>query len=111
MAEMAKVVSFEAKVIVLDEPTSSLATEEAEHLFRIIRKLADKGVGIIFISHKMDEILRNCHRVTVMRDGKWIATKESSDLTMNGIIKLMVGRDLTNRFPPRRTSQATSCWK
>ncbi len=101
MAEIAKVVSFDARVIVLDEPTSSLATEEAEHLFRIIKKLAGKGVGIVFISHKMDEILRNCDRVTVMRDGKWIATKESSDLTMNEIIKLMVGRDLTNRFPPK----------
>ena len=101
MAEIAKVVSFDAKVIVLDEPTSSLATEEAEHLFHIIKKLAAKGVGIVFISHKMDEILRNCHRVTVMRDGKWIATRESSDLTMNEIIKLMVGRDLTNRFPPK----------
>jgi len=101
MAEIAKVVSFEAKVIVLDEPTSSLATEEAEHLFRIIKKLAEKGVGIIFISHKMDEILRNCNRVTVMRDGKWIATKESSELTINEIIKLMVGRDLTHRFPPK----------
>ena len=101
MVEIAKAVSFNAKVIVFDEPTSSLTEEEVEHLFKIINMLRDRGCGIIYISHKMEEILRISDDVTVMRDGKWIATKPAKELTMNEIIKLMVGRELTNRFPPK----------
>ena len=101
MAEIAKAVSYNAKVIVLDEPTSSLSDSEVEQLFRIIEKLKKEGCGIIYISHKMEEILRISDDVTIMRDGKHIATKRASDLDMNTIIKLMVGRELTNRFPPK----------
>ena len=101
MVEIAKAVSFNAKVIVFDEPTSSLTEEEVEHLFKIINMLRDRGCGIIYISHKMEEILRISDDVTVMRDGKWIATKPAKELTMNEIIKLMVGRELTNRYPPK----------
>ena len=101
MVEIAKAVSFNAKVIVFDEPTSSLTEEEVEHLFKIINMLRDRGCGIIYISHKMEEILRISDDVTVMRDGKWIATRPAKELTMNEIIKLMVGRELTNRYPPK----------
>ena len=101
MVEIAKAVSYDAKVIVFDEPTSSLTETEVEHLFRIINMLRDQGCGIIYISHKMEEILRISDDVTIMRDGQWIATEPASQLTMEKIIKLMVGRELTNRFPPK----------
>lgn len=101
MVEIAKAVSYDSKIIVFDEPTSSLTEVEVEHLFRIINMLRDQGCGIIYISHKMEEILRISDDVTIMRDGQWIATERASDLTMDKIIKLMVGRELTNRFPPK----------
>ena len=82
MVEIAKAVSFNAKVIVFDEPTSSLTEQEVEHLFRIINMLRDRGCGIIYISHKMEEILRISDEVTIMRDGQWIATRPAKDLTM-----------------------------
>ncbi len=99
MAEIAKAVSYGARVIVFDEPTSSLNTEEAERLFSIIEKLKNEGCGIIYISHKMEEILRISDEVTVMRDGKYIATKEAANVTTDEIIKLMVGRELSKRYP------------
>ncbi len=101
MVEIAKAVSYNAKVIVFDEPTSSLTEDEVEHLFRIINMLRDQGCGIIYISHKMKEILRISDEVTIMRDGQWIATKEAKGLTTDEIIKLMVGRELTNLYPPK----------
>ena len=101
MVEIAKAVSYNSKVIVFDEPTSSLTEEEVEHLFKIINMLRDRGCAIIYISHKMAEILRISDEVTIMRDGKWIATREAKDLTMNEIIKLMVGRELTQVYPPK----------
>ncbi|MCI8566509.1 MAG: ATP-binding cassette domain-containing protein [Lachnospiraceae bacterium] len=101
MVEIAKAVSYQSKVIVFDEPTSSLTEEEVEHLFRIINMLRDRGCGIIYISHKMEEILRISDEVTIMRDGQWIATRSAASLTMNEIIKLMVGRELTNRYPEK----------
>lgn len=102
MVEIAKAVSYNSKIIVFDEPTSSLTEEEVEHLFRIINMLRDKGCGIIYISHKMEEILRISDEVTIMRDGKWIATQAADKLTIDGIIKLMVGRELTNRYPIKK---------
>ena len=101
MVEIAKAVSFHSKIIVFDEPTSSLTEQEVEHLFRIINSLRDKGCGIIYISHKMEEILRISDDVTIMRDGQWIATRPAKELTMNEIIRLMVGRELTNRYPEK----------
>lgn len=101
MVEIAKAVSYNAKILVLDEPTSSLTQEEVDHLFKIINKLRSRGCGIIYISHKMEEILQISDDVTIMRDGKWIDTLSASELTTEKIIKLMVGRDLTNRFPPK----------
>lgn len=101
MVEIAKAVSYNSKIIVFDEPTSSLTEEEVEHLFKIINMLRDRGCGIIYISHKMAEILRIADEVTVMRDGTWIATEPAQNLTTDKIIKLMVGRELTNQFPPK----------
>ena len=101
MAEIAKAVSFNSKIIVFDEPTSSLTEEEVEHLFKIINMLRDQGCGIIYISHKMAEILRISDDITVMRDGTWVATKPAKEMTMDEIIRLMVGRELTNQFPPK----------
>ena len=104
MAEIAKAVSYGARVIVLDEPTSSLNEGEVERLFDIIRRLRADGCGIIYISHKMEEILRISDEVTVMRDGMHIATKPAKELTMDDIIHLMVGRTLENRFPPKQNT-------
>lgn len=101
MAEIAKAVSYNAKVIVLDEPTSSLTDREVNRLFEIIDKLRSRGCGIIYISHKMDEILKISDDITVMRDGKHIATARAADMTVESIIGLMVGRELTNMFPEK----------
>jgi methyl-galactoside transport system ATP-binding protein len=101
MVEIAKAVSYNSKIVVLDEPTSSMTQAEVRHLFKIINKLRGRGVAMIYISHKMEEILYISDEVTIMRDGQWIATKYARDLTTDEIIKLMVGRDLTSRFPPK----------
>ncbi|WP_105613955.1 galactose/methyl galactoside ABC transporter ATP-binding protein MglA [Vallitalea okinawensis] len=101
MVEISKAVSYNSKIIVMDEPTSSLTEKEVMHLFNIIRALKEDGVGIIYISHKMEEILEISDEVTVMRDGKWIATKDAREVTTDEIINLMVGRDLTHRFPEK----------
>jgi len=99
--EIAKATSYNSKVIIMDEPTSSLTENEVEHLFKIIRNLQSKGVAIIYISHKMEEILQISDEVTIMRDGKGVGTWPASELTTNIIISKMVGRDLANRFPER----------
>ena len=101
MIEIAKAVSYKSKVIVMDEPTSSLTEKEVEHLFRIIRKLKDSGVGIIYISHKMEEIKMISDEITILRDGKWISTNEVANISTEQIISMMVGRDLNERFPKK----------
>ena len=99
--EIAKAVSYKSKIIIMDEPTSSLTETEVAHLFGIIRRLKSEGVSIIYISHKMEEILAIADEVTIMRDGRLVGTYPSGELTTDLIIKRMVGRDLSNRFPPR----------
>jgi len=101
MVEIAKAVSYDAKIIVLDEPTSSLTENEVEKLFEIIRLLKSEGVGIVYISHKMEEIFEISDDVTVLRDGHYIGTEAIENLTMESIVNMMVGRDLEHRFPPR----------
>lgn len=101
MVEIAKAVSYNSKIIVMDEPTSSLTEREVSHLFRIINKLRDRGCGIIYISHKMEEISQISDEVTILRDGQWIATEKVEGLTTDHIINLMVGRSLTHRFPEK----------
>jgi methyl-galactoside transport system ATP-binding protein len=99
--EIAKAVSQRAKIIIMDEPTSSLTDTEVSHLFEIIARLKGEGVAVIYISHKMEEILRIADEVTIMRDGKSVGTYPAAELTTDLIIQRMVGRDLTQRFPPR----------
>ena len=98
--EIAKAVSAHCRVLILDEPTSSLTQNEVEHLFKIVNDLKAKGVAIVYISHKMDEILRISDEVTIMRDGTYIGTWDAKDLTNDFIITKMVGRELTNLYPP-----------
>ena len=99
--EIARAVSFRSKVIIMDEPTSSLTSPEVEHLFGIIRKFRAEGVAIIYISHKMEEILAIADDVSIMRDGKLVGTYAASELTTELVINRMVGRELTQRFPVR----------
>ncbi len=103
MIEIAKAVSYDSKVIVMDEPTSSLTEKEVTQLFKIIDKLKENNTSIIYISHKMEEILKISEDVTVLRDGKWIDTKPASELTTDMIIKMMVGRELKERYPEKTT--------
>ncbi len=104
MVEIAKAVSYGSQVVVFDEPTSSLSDLEAEQLFKIIDSLKKRGCGIIYISHKMEEILRISDDVTIMRDGKHITTKAASELSTDEIIRLMVGRELNNRYPKKENT-------
>ncbi|CAM2394462.1 galactose/methyl galactoside ABC transporter ATP-binding protein MglA [Fusobacterium nucleatum] len=101
MIEIAKAVSYKSKVIVMDEPTSSLTEKEVDHLFKIIKKLKESGVGIVYISHKMEEIKMISDEITILRDGKWISTNDVSKISTEQIISMMVGRDLTERFPKK----------
>ncbi len=103
MVEIAKAISTNAKVIIMDEPTSALSDTEVEILFKIINDLKAKGVSIIYISHKMDEIFEITDRITIFRDGNYIDTKNTNDLDKNSLIALMVGREIENIFPEKVT--------
>ena len=98
--EIAKAVSQEARLIILDEPTSSLTDNEVEALFRIVRDLRDRGVSFVFISHKMAELRKISDDITIMRDGGYVGTWEMKDISDDEIVKQMVGRELTNIYPP-----------
>jgi methyl-galactoside transport system ATP-binding protein len=98
--EIVKAVSYDASVVVMDEPSSSLTETETEHLFKIIRTLASKGVAVIYISHRMSEIFEIADEVSIMRDGKMIGNYPIDEIDEDKLIKLMVGRDNTSRFPP-----------
>ena len=100
MCEIAKAISYNAKVIVLDEPTSSLTVKEVDKLFEMMRMLRDQGISLIYISHKMDEIFEICDEISVLRDGNLVMTKSSKETNMNELISAMVGRSLESRFPP-----------
>ena len=100
MCEIAKAISYNSKVIVLDEPTSSLTAPEVAKLFKMMRQLKEQGISLIYISHKMDEIFEICDQISVLRDGSLVMTKDSKDTNMNELISAMVGRSLDNRFPP-----------
>ena len=99
MIEIIKAVSTDARMIIMDEPTSSLDSEETEHLFDTIRDLRSKGVAIIYISHRMEEIFEICDRVSVFRDGTYVATRDMEGVTRDELISLMVGREVKNVFP------------
>jgi ABC-type sugar transport system ATPase subunit len=97
--EIAKALAIEAKVLILDEPTATLAEKEIEGLFEVIQGLASRGIAIIYISHRLDEIFRIADRVTVMRDGKVVDTVPASELDEEKLVRLMVGREVGNLYP------------
>lgn len=99
MVEIAKSLSFDAKIVIMDEPTSAITDTEVAQLHGMIRQLTSTGVAVIYITHKMDEVFRISDEVSIFRDGKYIATKLASELTQDELIKLMVGRELTDMFP------------
>jgi D-xylose transport system ATP-binding protein len=99
LVEIAKALSQEARILVLDEPTAALAEAEVETLFRILRKLGERGVGMIYISHKLDEVFRMSDRITVLRDGRTVGTRPSKELDEARVIALMVGREVGDIFP------------
>jgi inositol transport system ATP-binding protein len=99
MVEIARAVSYESSILIMDEPTSALTEREVEHLFAIIRDLKARGIGIIYITHKMNELFEIADEFTVFRDGKYIGTHASKDVTRDDIIRMMVGREITNMFP------------
>ena len=99
MVEIAKAVSYESEVLIMDEPTSALTEREVEHLFTIIRSLKAQGKGIIYITHKMNELFEIADEFSVFRDGRYIATKLSTEVTRDDIIRMMVGREITQMFP------------
>jgi ribose transport system ATP-binding protein len=102
MVEIAKALALNARIIVMDEPTSSLTAGESEHLFAIIRKLRADGIGLVYISHRLDEVLALSDRVTVLRDGCYVGDLPKSDASHDRIVQMMVGRELSNQyFPPR----------
>jgi ribose transport system ATP-binding protein len=101
MIEIAKALALEAKIIIMDEPTSSLTASESEHLFAIIRQLKSQGIGIIYISHRLDEVMALADRISVLRDGRHAGDVERRDATQDHIVKLMVGREMSGQyFPP-----------
>jgi rhamnose transport system ATP-binding protein len=99
LVEIGKALTAQARVIVMDEPTAALTTTEVERLFRIAETLREQGAAILFISHRLDEVLSLCQRVTVMRDGRHVLTKPTEELTTQSIIRAMVGRDMDALFP------------
>lgn len=99
MVEIAKAASQRARILVMDEPSATLTDHELQALFQLIRQLRDEGVSILYISHRLEEIFEICDRATILRDGRWIATRAVSDLTREEIIRLMVGRELKEAIP------------
>ncbi len=97
--EIAKAISLDAKILVMDEPTAALSGVEVERLFAVARSLRDRGTGILFISHRFDEVFDLCDRITVMRDGRYISTHRTADVTVEQIVREMVGRDIGALFP------------
>lgn len=101
LVEICKAISMGAKIMIMDEPTSSLATAEVELLFQVIAKLKAKGVTIIYISHRLDEVFQVTDRITILRDGTYITTVNTADTNRQELVKLMVGRELTESYPQR----------
>lgn len=111
MIEIAKALMVDAKVIIMDEPTAALTQSETGILFDVINSLRKKGVSIIYISHRMEEIFQLCDRVTVLRDGTYVGTSKISDINMNQVVKMMIGREIGERYPKRDTSIGEEIFK
>ncbi len=99
MVEIAKAISYNSRILVLDEPSSTLTEREIQQLFGIIRNLQKKGVGMVYISHRMEELEKICERASVLRDGQYIGTCELKDITMNQLVNMIVGRPLEDKYP------------
>jgi len=104
LVEIAKAVSCNADLLIMDEPTSSISANDARFLFGVLQRLKESGVSVIYISHKMDEVFRISDRITVLRDGNWISTQRADKVTWGGLITSMVGRELKELFPQRKTT-------
>jgi len=105
MVEIARALSHEAKVVIMDEPTSALTPNEVEHLFNVIRKLKERGIGILYVTHKLEEVLEICDRVTVLRDGKFISLRKVAETTSDDLVTDMVGRSIKTLFPKSHTAK------
>jgi len=103
LVEIAKALSRDASLVIMDEPTSSLSDREAEILFHIVTKLTAKGAAVVYISHRMDEIMRISDDISVMRDGRYIATLQKAETTIGALIAMMVGREMNDVYPRRET--------
>lgn len=103
LVEIARAISNNAKIMIMDEPTAPLASHEVELLFSIIRKLKERGVTVIYISHRMDEVFQITERISVLRDGRFIKTIRTEETNRPELVSLMVGRELTESFPSRKT--------
>lgn len=101
MIEIAKALMVDAQVIIMDEPTAALTQSETSVLFEVVKSLRKKGVSIVYISHRMEEIFELCDRITVLRDGSYIGTKKISETDMNDVVKMMIGREIGERYPAR----------
>ena len=110
MVEVAKALSVNAKVLIMDEPTATLTTREIEQLFATIKRLTEKGVAIVYISHRMEEIFRIANRITVLRDGQFVATVEDpSSITMDELVAMLVGRRIESDSKSPTSSWAAKC--
>ncbi len=96
--EIAKAISLDVRILIMDEPTASLSVHEVRQLFKLVRRLRDKGVSILFIGHRLEEVFEIADRITVLRDGKWVSTSARSEVTTEIVIRDMVGRDLAEFF-------------
>ncbi len=101
MVEICKALMVDAKVLIMDEPTAALTQSETENLFKVVNSLREKGVSIVYISHRMEEIFELCDRITILRDGTYIDTKYIKDITMDDIVQMMIGREIGERYPTR----------
>ena len=101
MIEIAKALMVDAKVIIMDEPTAALTQKETEVLFGVVRSLKSKGVSIVYISHRMEEIFELCDRITILRDGQYIGTRQIKETDMSEVVKMMIGREIGERYPER----------
>ncbi|MEW1718093.1 sugar ABC transporter ATP-binding protein [Streptomyces sp. NPDC093109] len=104
IVEIAKALSFDARVLIMDEPTAALTGGETARLFSVVRTLRDEGAAVLFISHRLEEIFALCHRVTTLRDGRWISSQPLAGLTEDDLVRSMVGRDLGELYPKQRTT-------
>lgn len=101
MVEICKALMVDAKVLIMDEPTAALTERETESLFKVMKSLREKDVSIVYISHRMEEIFELCDRITILRDGSYIGTEKISEINMDGVVRMMIGREIGERFPKR----------